>query len=208
MQRNVALHGGRLRLLSTIGMPTREHRVPHARSHAAILDAVIDGLIEHGYQQLTVEGVAARAGVHKTTLYRWWSGKPALVAEALAQRMLTGPVPDTGTTRGDLVAWLRVTIANYTGARAGVAMPALIGDLAATPDGLAAFRRAFLTERRAGCAELVRRGMAAGDLPADTDVELVLDVLAGTVFYRELVSGIPITDELPERLVDLLLGSR
>lgn len=173
-----------------------------------ILDAVIDGLVEHGYQQLTVEGVAARAGVHKTTLYRWWSGKPALVAEALAERMKTGPVPDTGTTRGDLVAWLRVTIGNYTGTCAGVAMPALIGDLAATPDGPAAFREAFLTERRAGCAELIRRGMARGDLPCDTDMELFLDALAGTVFYRQLVSGIPITDELPQQLVDLLLGSR
>lgn len=191
-------------------MPTisTEQRVTHPRSHAAILDAVIDGLVEHGYQRLTVEGVAARAGVHKTTLYRWWSGKPALVAEALAHRMETGPVPDTGSTRDDLVAWLRVTIANYTGARAGVAMPALIGDLAATPDGLVAFREAFLAERRAGCAELVWRGMARGDLPADTDVELFLDALAGTVFYRQLVSGVPITDMLPVRLVDLLLGPR
>jgi AcrR family transcriptional regulator len=183
-------------------------RRSHARGHAAILDAVIAGLVEHGYQRLTVEGVAARAGVHKTTLYRWWSGKPALVADALAARMATGPVPDTGTTRGDLVAWVEVTIANYTGTQAGVAMPALIGDLASTAEGVAAFRDAFLSDRRAGCAELVRRGIRRGDLPATTDVELFLDALAGTVFYRQLVSGIPITADLAPNLVDLLLGTR
>ncbi|MCH1866937.1 TetR/AcrR family transcriptional regulator [Nocardioides sp. CFH 31398] len=183
-------------------------KLPRARQQTAILDAVMDGLVDQGYQQLTVEGVAARAGVHKTTLYRWWSGKPALVANALANRMVVGPVPDTGTTRGDLIAWIEVTIANYAGTRAGIALPALIGDLASTPDGVTAFREAFLAERRAGCAELVRRGISRGDLPAHTDVELFLDALAGTVFYRQLVSGVPFTTDLPGRLVDLLLGTR
>jgi len=207
MRRDVALHCDILRNMPQHSIPKDEHGARRPRHEGRILDAVIDGLVEDGYQQLTVEGVAVRAGVHKATLYRWWTGKPALVAEALAQRMDTGPVPDTGTTRGDLIAWLRVTVANYTGTQAGVAMPALIGDLAVTSHGLQAFREAFLTERRAGCAQLVRRGMARGDLPVDTDVDLFLDALAGAVFYRQLVSGVPITADLPERIADLLLGS-
>src|SRR5204863_5383598 len=107
--------------------------------------------------RLTVEGIAATAHVHKSTLYRWWTDKAALVADALAEHLATGPVPDTGNTGDDLIAWLRVTIANYTATPAGVAMPALISDLASRPDGLAAFRQSFLAQRRAGCAALVRR---------------------------------------------------
>ncbi|MGY4920305.1 TetR/AcrR family transcriptional regulator [Streptomyces sp. 900116325] len=81
----------------------------------------------------SVEGVAASSGVHKSTLYRWWADKAALVADALASRMDPGSLPDTGTTRGDPTAWLRGTIANYTASPAGAAMPALIADLAGRP---------------------------------------------------------------------------
>ena len=174
------------------------------RAREQILRAAIDQLSAHGYQRLTVEGVAASAGVHKSTLYRWWPDKPALVADALAAHLAIGPVPDTGSTRNDLIAWLQVTIANYTATPAGIAMPALISDLSSRAGGLAAFRESFLNSRRTGCAELVRRGIARGDLPADTDVELFMDALAGTVFYRQLVSGQPITDDLAERITTLL----
>lgn len=206
MRRDVASHPGTLTQVSTASKRTGARSPARPRQHARILDEVIACLVRGGYQRLTMEEVAARAGVHKATLYRWWSGKPALVAEALAQRMDTGPVPDTGSTRKDLIAWLQGTVANYTGTQAGVAMPALIGDLAATSGGVQAFRQAFLTQRRAGCAELVARAIDRADLPPTTDVELFLDAMAGTVFYRQLISGIPITKDLPERIVDLLLG--
>jgi AcrR family transcriptional regulator len=170
------------------------------------MQVVIDQLASHGYQHMTIEGIAAAAGVHKATLYRWWPGKPALVAEALCAHMTVGPPPNTGTTRGDLIAWLKGTIANYTGTRAGVAMPALISDLAATPEGVTAFRQAFLTARRQGCRVLVQRGIDRGDIPAGTDIELFMDAIAGTIFYRQLVSGTPITRDLAAKIADLLLG--
>jgi len=187
---------------ATIPTPLAKTRGP--RSRPTILHATIEQLSIHGYQRLTVEGVAAAAQVHKSTLYRWWPDKSALVADALAAHLATGPVPDTGSTRDDLITWLRVTIANYTATPAGVAMPALISDLSARPGGLAAFRGSFLDKRRAGCAVLIQRGIRRGDLPADTDIELVMDALAGTVFYRQLVSGQPVTEDLAERIVTLL----
>ncbi|PJN23766.1 TetR/AcrR family transcriptional regulator [Kitasatospora sp. CB02891] len=174
------------------------------RSRERVLDATLALLGEAGYARLTVEGVASTSGVHKSTLYRWWPDKAALVADALASRMDTGPVPDTGNTRDDLTTWLRGTIANYTATPAGATMPALIADLSGRPGALEAFRSAFLTERRANCAAVVRRGVDRGDLPADTDVELFMDALAGAVFYRRLVTGLPIDDGLPERLVRIL----
>jgi AcrR family transcriptional regulator len=173
------------------------------RHRDRILDATISELSAHGYLRLTVEGVAGAAGIHKSTLYRWWPDKAALVADALARHLATGPIPETGNTGDDLIAWLRVTIANYTATPAGVAMPALISDLAARPDGLKAFRESFLDQRRAGCAAIIRRGITRGDLPPDTDIELLMDALAGTVFYRQLVSAQPITSDLAERIVAL-----
>lgn len=176
------------------------------RGREALFDAVVAGLAEAGYAQLTVEGVATAAGVHKATIYRWWPSKSTLVADALAARMHTGPVPDTGSVREDLTAWLVVTIANYTTSPAGAAMPALISDLAATPGGVEAFRAAFLAERRAGCTQVLHRAMDRGEVTPDLDVELFLDALAGTVFYRALVSGQPVTDDLAERLTELLIS--
>lgn len=175
------------------------------RKRDLVLRAVVDELARTSYAQLTVERIAEVSGVHKTTLYRWWSGKPELVADALATLMDTGPVPDTGSTRDDLVQWLTGTVRNYAGSSLGVAMPALISDLASTPEGLEAFRAAFLAERRANCAEVVERGVARGDLPDGLDVDLFMDTLAGAVFYRQVVTGVQVDADTAERVVDLLL---
>ncbi|NKR41534.1 TetR family transcriptional regulator [Rhodococcus hoagii] len=188
-------------------VPSAEPRRGGPRKRDLVLRTVVDELAVTPYAQLTVERIAEASGVHKTTLYRWWSGKPELVADALATLMDTGPVPDTGSTRDDLVQWLAGTVRNYAGSPLGVAMPALISDLARTPEGLAAFRGAFLAERRTNCVEVIDRGVARGDLPPDLDVDLFMDTLAGAVFYRQVVSGGLVDADLAERVVDLLLPS-
>ncbi|MBM4589286.1 TetR family transcriptional regulator [Rhodococcus hoagii] len=188
-------------------VPSAEPRRGGPRKRDLVLRTVVDELAVTPYAQLTVERIAEASGVHKTTLYRWWSGKPELVADALATLMDTGPVPDTGSTRDDLVQWLTGTVRNYAGSPLGVAMPALISDLARTPEGLAAFRGAFLAERRTNCVEVIDRGVARGDLSADLDVDLFMDTLAGAVFYRQVVSGGLVDADLAERVVDLLLPS-
>jgi AcrR family transcriptional regulator len=175
------------------------------RGRAAILAATLAELGEHGYQRMTMEGVAVRAGVHKATIYRWWASKGSLVGWALGAGLSAGPAPDTGNTREDLITWLRETIANYTSTPAETALPALLSDLAAEPGTLEGFRRSFLGARRANCAITITRGVERGDIPPDVDVGLFMDVLVGTVFYRQLVSGEPIDENLAERLVDLLL---
>lgn len=139
-------------------VPSAEPRRGGPRKRDLVLRTVVDELAVTPYAQLTVERIAEASGVHKTTLYRWWSGKPELVADALATLMDTGPVPDTGSTRDDLVQWLAGTVRNYAGSPLGVAMPALISDLARTPEGLAAFRGAFLADRRTNCVEVIDRG--------------------------------------------------
>ncbi|WP_433608369.1 TetR/AcrR family transcriptional regulator [Prescottella agglutinans] len=204
MQRDVALHFTAWQGLGMTVTTAAAGRVG-PRKRDLVLQTVVDELAATPYAQLTVERIAEASGVHKTTLYRWWSGKTELVADALATLMDTGPVPDTGSTRSDLVEWLTGTVRNYAGSPLGVAMPALVSDLARTPEGLEAFRVAFLTERRANCAEVIERGVARGDLPADLDVDLFMDTLAGAVFYRQVVTGGRVDADTAERVVDLLL---
>ncbi|MGQ4514764.1 TetR/AcrR family transcriptional regulator C-terminal ligand-binding domain-containing protein [Streptomyces sp. DW26H14] len=178
------------------------------RREGPILAATLEQLAEHGYRDLTMEGVASHAGVHKATLYRWWTSKGHLVGWALGASLSTGPIPDTGDTRKDLVTWLQTTIANYTSTAAGSALPGLLNDLARESGTLDSFRAVFLDERRANCAEVIQHGIDRGDIPADADVELFMDVLAGPVFYRQLMTGTPPPHNLAEQIVDLLLFGR
>jgi AcrR family transcriptional regulator len=178
------------------------------RRRESILSATLQQLARQGYRDLTMESVASHAGVHKATLYRWWASKGHLVGWALGASLSTGPIPDTGNTRDDLVSWLKVTIANYTSTTAGRALPGLLNDLAGEPGTLEAFRTVFLDARRTNCAQVIRRGIGRGDIPADTDIELFMDVLAGPVFYRQLMTGTPPPHDLAERIVDLLLVGR
>jgi AcrR family transcriptional regulator len=178
------------------------------RRQESILAATLEQLAVHGYRDLTMEGVALHAGVHKATLYRWWTSKGHLVGWALGASLATGPIPDTGDTREDLVTWLRTTIVNYTSTAAGSALPGLLNDLAREPGMLESFRAVFLDERRANCVEVIQHGIDRGDIPADVDVELFMDVLAGPVFYRQLMTGTPPPYNLAEQIVDLLLFGR
>jgi AcrR family transcriptional regulator len=185
-----------------------EEPTPHSRSSAVrrrILSAAWKLLPEVGYHGLTMEGVAARAAVGKATVYRRWPSKGALVGEAIAKHLIIGPAADTGTTDGDLQASIQSTIENYSGTAAGAAIPALAADLEHDPELLQAFQAQFLQPRRAASGRVLKKAIARGDLPPDVDIGLLLDVWAGTVFYRVLVSREPITPDLAKRLTDLLL---
>ncbi len=177
------------------------------RSRAAILAATMQLLSEHGYRGVTMEGVAARAAVGKATVYRWWSGKEELVTEALHERFPLEPVPETGDTREDLRAAIRTAIATMTELPTMTVLPALAADLMHDPAGAARFRD-LLRPRRASVLRILRRAAERGELPEDTDVELLFDMYAGTIFYRVLVSGEPVTDRLVDQFTGLLLDGR
>jgi AcrR family transcriptional regulator len=144
-------------------------------SHQAILAATWAILEEVGYHDLTIDGVSARAGVGKATIYRWWASKGGLVADAIASHLNFDPVPQTDNVRADLYATIQVAVENYSGTVAGVAIPALLADLAFDPKGFESFRNSFLEPRRRASAEVVQRAIDEGVLPADTDIPLLLD---------------------------------
>lgn len=181
-------------------------RDPEAQG--AILEATRQLLLEVGYPGLTIEAVARRAGVGKSTIYRWWDTKGALVLEATADHLAIGVVPDTGETREDLLVATRQLIDTFTDRFASIVIFAVIAHLEDDPHMALTFRDTWVYPWRRSAAEAIDRGIARGDLPADADPDLYLDVLVGSVFQRTLVLAVPATDGLAEALVGMILGPR
>jgi AcrR family transcriptional regulator len=179
-----------------------------ARAHAAILTATTDLLAESGYGALTIEGVAARAGVGKTTVYRWWPAKGALVIEAVSLALPMPAQPDTGDLRQDLLIAVRRAVHTIVGTWVGAVIPALAADVMSDPRLAEQFRNQIIRPRRSAVVEILLRAADRGELPPDVDTDLLLDVYAGAVFYRTLISGEPVTDLLADQLVDLLLEGK
>jgi AcrR family transcriptional regulator len=184
----------------------RPGRPRSAEVDQAIVAATVALFIELGYDGFSVEGVAARAGVSKATIYRRYPGKVELLLEAAAEigRSVKGPIPDTGTLRGDLQALGRGYRRLLEDSDAGRAIPAMIVARRRDPE-LDHAHRGFIAERRAEAAGIVRRGVERGELPSDTDVDLVVDLVAGPLFYRILINGDELDDRYVDRLVDTVL---
>jgi AcrR family transcriptional regulator len=176
------------------------------RSHHAILAATQDLLVERGYRELTIEGVAARAGVGKQTIYRWWPSRAALVLEAyLAGSEPISPPAESGSTREDvraLLVWLADVLAQPIGGRV---VAGLVADLQHDPDLAEGFHRDVVPARRSNMLAALQRGQERGDIPADADLGVAVDTLHGAVFYRLLLSGAPLDDEFAGRVTDQVL---
>jgi len=185
--------------------PTGRARNP--RTHQAILDAAVELLAEIGYQELSIERVAARAGVGKATIYRWWNSKSALVIEAMQHGMPLAPPPQTGDLHADLRATVTAAAHTFTETPAGATVPALAADIPRDP-ATAERLRQFLRPRRDAAREVLLRAAAAAQLPADVDIETVIDLFVGAIFYRKLVRGLEIDDAMIEQLVLLILDGR
>jgi AcrR family transcriptional regulator len=181
----------------------REGRGP--RQAGAIFTATVELLVEHGYEGLTIEGVAARSKVNKTTIYRWWPSKDALLAAALeGAQVLDLTVSDTGTLRGDLVALVEQVVALLT-AQAGTRITrAALGGL--DRPGLAFFVRKFCAKRAQQEAPIFERAVARGEITADVDPTMVVDLLAGAIWFRLLIRQTPMPDGYAEAIVDAVLS--
>lgn len=179
------------------------HRDPEAQR--AILQATRDLLLEVGYPGLTIEAVARRAGVGKSTIYRWWATRGALVLEATSEHLEIGVVPDSGDTRQDLLVAAQQLIDTFSDRLASIVIFAVIAHLEDDPSMAVAFRDTWVYPWRISAAAAIERGIARGELPAGTDPGLYLDVLVGTVFQRTLVVAQPDTQGLAEALVDVVL---
>jgi AcrR family transcriptional regulator len=177
-----------------------------ARTDAAILDATRAILAETGVRSLTVEGVAQRSGVAKTTIYRRWRGRHELALAVLID-MVDNVVatPDLGSTREEFAHLLRAGVRVLGTTLMGRVMQGLVSDLAADPELARAFRERVVGRRVAEVRRLRDRGVERGDLRPGIDVALMNELLFGPIYYRLLLSGGPLEPGLAEAIVDVVL---
>jgi AcrR family transcriptional regulator len=183
-----------------IGRPRDE------RADRAILQATLELIAERGVHGFRTEDVASRAGVGKGAIYRRHPSKDDLVMAAVAALVDDEiVVPDTGSTRDDLLALMREAVELYRGSLPGRLMPNLVSAMAERADLAQLVREGFLIRRRSALTEVLDRGVERGDLRPDADLELALDLLGGPLFYRLLITGGPLDDRLAEGVTELIL---
>jgi AcrR family transcriptional regulator len=178
------------------------------RSRQAILDATRELLDQGDVGALTVEAVAARSGVAKTTIYRRWRDKWELALDAVMIDMLQpfGELADVGDTRKELLTFVDSVVTMLAATPFGPAMQGLVSQIATDPGLARVYREQVVQPRLAQLAPVIARGITRGDLRAGTDVRLIHELVVGPVFYRLLLSGAPLDHALGARLVDAVLA--
>jgi AcrR family transcriptional regulator len=175
------------------------------RLAGAVIDATLAIVGEDGIGGLTTDAVAARARVSKASIYRRWPSKQALLRAAAGSVVSELALPDTGALRTDVHELVLAAIRLYRDGLPGRLFPALVSEMAFDPELAGAIREGFLAERRNAVLVVLGRARERGELRADLDDELVLDLLAGVIYYRFLITGGALDDELAERLTSALL---
>lgn len=167
-----------------------------------ILAATAELLSEGGFQAVTVEAVAARAGVAKTSLYRWWPNRAAVALDCVSARMT--PITDEagkGSFRERFRRQLKATT-RLLNSPQGQAILALIGAKQTDPALAQSYSEQIARPRRAQTRMLLQQAMRAGEIAAGTDPDIFLDAIYGPLYYRKVVSGEPVTDAFIDRIVD------
>ncbi|MET3803168.1 AcrR family transcriptional regulator [Nakamurella sp. UYEF19] len=177
-----------------------------ARAGAAILSATLTELVEVGYAALSLDLVAARAGVHRATIYRRWANKGDLVVAAvLASAAADIPEPDTGTLRGDLQMMLRDVVDTLALPSSRALLQIVVAEADRVPS-IDAVARSFWQQRFELAVAVVERGKQRGELGEDVDSALFVEVLVAPLYLRTLVIRQPLTDQYADHLVDLALA--
>jgi AcrR family transcriptional regulator len=183
--------------------PHRGNR--HRRSEQArlaVLEAADDLLAERGFADLTIEGIATRAGVAKQTIYRWWASKSEILFDALivdAEEFFT--VADHGDLGRDLRDHFGQLAAFLTATDSGAVFRALAGQAQHSPAVAARFESDVIAPQRERDRAPFLRARARGELAASTDIELAIDQLAGPIYYRVLITGQTVPPDFTDTLV-------
>lgn len=175
----------------------------------AILRTTLELLAERGVHGLTVEGVAARSGVAKTTIYRRWRSKQDLALAALvdiADRQTQRP-RDLGDTRSELLAFVMRLVRVLSSSLVGRVVHGLVSELDSDPELARTFREQVLARRTAELDHILERGVQRGEVRADARAGIAMDLLLGPIYYRLLLSGAPLTRQFAEEVVDSFLAA-
>jgi AcrR family transcriptional regulator len=176
------------------------------RSRMVILRAAVDELADVGYGGVTIESIAARAGVGKSTIYRHWSDKLELIADAF-ETFHEQMVPDLGirSVRESVALLLRHVAEVVVDSTFSRCIPALIEGAERDPR-VREFHHRYSAERRQALIDLIALGIEAGEVSPEVDPELATTALLGAIFYRRLMTASPLEPKEAGRLVDLVLS--
>ncbi len=173
------------------------------QSRRAILAAALDLLADTGYAKLTIEAIAARAGVGKQTIYRWWRGKGAVVLDALVENATAAGaivLPDSGDLGADLRDMMRATVAEFadprvSGTTRGLTVEMLTDDVLAEQ-----VRDRLLRPQLSAVRDRLEAARGAGQVRGDADLDQVVELLFGPIFHRWLLRTGPLTEEYADGL--------
>lgn len=176
-------------------------------SRQSILRSTLKLLKHHGgLAELSIEGIAADANVGKTTVYRWWPTKAALVADAFfASAEDELQFPNTGSVLRDMSLQMRRVIRIFRSER-GKVVAALLAGGQSDPELLEAFRDRFLWPKRRQAYRTLQRGIDRGELPAQCDLDLILDSLYGPIYMRFLIRHDKLEESFADRICGLVLS--
>ena len=176
------------------------------RSRRAVLDAAAKLLSKRGYADITIEGIAAEAGVGKTTIYRWWSTKASIYIDLYAElaAKITPPA-DTGDFAEDLRLLIRGAFKIYRETAAGLALAGIVAEAQSNATVSRIVRNEFAPSRRHVILGILERAATRGDISRDVDLELVSEIMAGAVWYNVLVGTGDLTDMHAIRLTDRII---
>jgi AcrR family transcriptional regulator len=179
------------------GSPTSPRgRKRSEQTRLAILTATYELTTEVGYQDLTIEGIAARAGAGKQTVYRWWPTKADVLMEALALKADLGvSVADQGSFEADLGVFLRDSAVLLEHPGVVPVLRSLMSEAQRDPDFRRRFQEGFLGKRRAAVETLVSRASERGDKPGYLSAGLCADLVFGLIWYRVLATEAALTDQ-------------
>jgi AcrR family transcriptional regulator len=179
------------------------------KAQKAILAAAIDLLLEHGLHAMSMDAVAERAGVSKATIYRWWPSKELLALDALATEwQVTAPdaTRDTGSLRGDLLARLRPWLRQLRDKPYGRVVAGLVATAQADAEFAGLYLERFVRPRRDALRPVLLRAIERGEIPANIELEVALDLIYGPIYHRMLHSHAPLDERFARNLVDTIIA--
>jgi AcrR family transcriptional regulator len=188
--------------------PSRGGRPRSLQARQALFEATLALLATEGFDAMSVEAIAERAGVGKQTIYRWWPSKEALVIDAIKHLQQTyNPVLETGSLRQDLIAMFTNTSQMIGGPHAKGFLVHMLAMITNHPEVYQIFSDQVVAPRLWQAEQVIRRAQERGEIRQDLDASEIIGLLAGPSWYHLLLdaNGIPLTADLAERLVDAVL---
>lgn len=159
------------------------------KSKNAILSSAYDLLIENGFSSVTIDKIAEKAEVSKATIYKWWPNKAAVIMDAFidvaANRL---PIPNTGSAMEDMIIQVS-NLAKFLGSKEGRAINDIIAEGQSDEKLAETYREIYFKPRRLDARHILEAGISRGELLTDIDIEMVIDLIFGPLFYRLLITG-------------------